>query len=488
MRRWTFFFISYLLLLYSVFIGFSITAEAARDTSILKLPEEIYLSEKLTPIYDDPEGSKLYDATPQFVRVINAEVNWDQKLLENQRDIWFEIETTDGNRWVNVDHPQFTDAYYNDVLLTGEEQVYEERFEKGKRLGAVSAQTVRAIYSANGDYLIQTWLGYNWIHPTHPVYEHAHVYYGPVGISISVTTPMFTSPDAGGVVMGWLSSQDLVSSLRVNDDWYYVDSWQGPRWVNINIGYPKDLRIEDKELKLTLNTPVYEHPNKKAKVLATLSPQTVDVYERGSGWQHIHSQWLGDAWIYAADSALDPELYELPSQVEVKQISSKWSEHTYDFGAGWRGSPFATGVSAVSSVFNQPFGFIGAGDPIDISFQVANVSEDDLTLVESTSFEIQILQMDRSDRNAPGTLVWSGKLPALNKTFPKVGDEIYSQELSFKWDQKDVNGKQVPFGDYQVTLKRPTMIQYKKTNSDVLLEQKEEGHMRSQMQFTIAAP
>ncbi|MGG1517024.1 hypothetical protein ABE504_16565 [Paenibacillus oryzisoli] len=415
MKRWTFSFLSSLLLAYSMLAGFSVTAIAEQETPI-------------------------------------------------------------------------TEAYYNNVVLTGEEQLYEEPLNKGKSLGTVSPQTVRAIYSANGDYLIETWLGNKWIHPTHPVYEHAHVYYGPVGVSISTTTPMFALPDEEGAVMGWLSPQELLSSLSVNDEWYYVDSWQGPRWVNINLGYPKDLKTEATKLKLTLDTPVYEHPDHRARVLGTLSPQTVDVFERGSGWQHIHSQWLGDAWIYAADAELDPALYEAPAHVEAKPISSKWTEHKYEFGAGWRGSPFATEVYVSSGVMNQPFGLIGAGDPIDISFKVANVSEDDLTLVERSPFEIQIWQMDRTVPNGAGTLVWSGKLPVINEFFPKVGEEVYSQELSFTWDQKDANGKQVPFGDYQVILKKPTVIPYKKANSDVHLEQKEEGHMRSRMPFTIAAP
>jgi hypothetical protein len=453
----------------------------------LPLPAELYLSDKLTPVYDSPGGNKLYDAAPQFVKVTGAEDDWDYKLQKENANVWFEIQTSGGRRWVSLHNPQFSDHYYNDVLLTGDETIYADRSMNGRSLGTISKQMVRAIYADHGDYLVRTWLGYKWIHPVHSAYEHAHEFYGPTSISLRSITPMFASPDAGGPVVGWLSPQYVNSSLTLNNEWYNIDTWLGSLWVNPNIGYPQDLRKEDTSLNLTSTTTVYEHPNKKARVLGVLAPQTVAVFERGSGWHHIHSDWLGDAWIYSADPETDPDVYIPPAHIAVKPIAADWIAQKYDFGAGWSGYPFATEVYAAGSGSDNPSGVILPGEPINIKFNVANASGDDLTLAASTSFEIDILHIDSNSQNEP-QIVWSGKLPPLTASFAKAERYIYSRELSFTWDQKDSDGKQVPFGNYRVQLKTPTNIDYTKSSSSDLLQQKAEASMRTSMWLTIGAP
>ncbi|UJF35826.1 hypothetical protein [Paenibacillus hexagrammi] len=308
-------------------------------------------------------------------------------------------------------------------------------------------------------------------------------------VTLQTTTPLFSSPDAGQHVVALLAPQVVQGLATMDHEWYQVHTWLGPLWVNPKVSYPIDVRQEELELKLTKPAIVYEHPNQGARKLGTLAPQNVSVFERGSGWYHIHSDWLGDSWVYAPDPAADPATYTPPVSVEATPVTdASWSEHQYEFGAGWRGFPFATEIYAAgSNEESTPSDMISFGSDVKVEFKIANASEDALTLSDSTKIQVDIKRVDDGD---PGkwTPVWSGVLPSLQAAFPKRDSHITSRELTFHWDQKDSNGKQVPFGKYRVELKTPFDIDYTNNRTSEQLQQVTETHMRSAMWMTIAAP
>ncbi|MFC0216498.1 hypothetical protein ACFFK0_29295 [Paenibacillus chartarius] len=307
-------------------------------------------------------------------------------------------------------------------------------------------------------------------------------------------TPLFHSPDPGQAVVAYLAPQSVQSTASMKKEWFQVQTWLGPLWLNPNVSYPEDLRQEQTDLILNEHVDVYEHPHKSARVLGRLAPQTVSAFEHGSGWHHIRSDWLGDSWIYLPDPATDPETYVPPADVGGKKIAAKWSEKTYSFGAGWRGYPFATSLFAKASSHDlSPYppgyqtGDVPTGDDVNISISVANASDKDLDVTAATKLQIDIYRIVDFDPYQK-QLVWSGELPSLEAFYPKASAEITSRELEFTWDQTDSAGNQVPFGNYLVELKAPGSIFYTMKDSSEVLQQQLETTSRNSMSVRILAP
>ncbi|MEC0264770.1 hypothetical protein [Paenibacillus anseongense] len=442
---------------------------ADSNSALLPLPIELVLNEQLTPVYDSIEGQRLYFASPQVVKVDGAEPSWDRKLIQTHEAVWFEIKTTDGDRWVHLQNPEFREDYYQHLLLTGMENFYNDQSHSSgaRSAGSVSPQLLRVLYADDGNYLIQTWLGYRWMRPQHPIIDDVQTYganSSGMSFELPTTSPMFDSPDAGSHVAGWLAPQWFTSKIVWND-WYYVDTWDGPHWVNPKVGNPADLRSEETTLRLDQTAVVYEHPNKAARVLGSLAPQTINTFEHGSGWHHIHSSWLGDSWIYAVKKDQDPDAYVPPTKVEVKPITVINQTKTItELGSGSRNYPFDLTVHVkneadnISSEAFQPY-----GKQVGIEFIFRNGSEEALTM-QPTAFKIDISRRDKTDGSL--TLVWSGQIDSPDAKL--ASGEVHS--FDFIWDQKDFDGKQVPFGEYSVEIKLPMSISYTKDGENGTLQ------------------
>jgi hypothetical protein len=457
--------IAVLLLLNGVSLITGVEAAAASGSTGMQLPKELNLTDEATPVYDAIDGSRLYDAAPQVVQVAGAEDGWDRKLLNDNEQVWFQIKTSTDPKWVHLQNPDFHEYDYKYVVLTGSESIYDKQSAGVRSLGTISPQAVRVIYADNGYFRIQTWMGYKWIRPKHPVVDNVNYYgqnSGGLFARLNTTSPMFAAPDAGSEVVGWLLPQDVQAKITLNSDWLYIRTWEGMRWVHTNTGYPPDLRKEDTSLTLTADTVIYEHPDKGARQLGTLGPQTVDVFERGGGWHHIHSSWLGDVWIYNAAAEIDPDTYTPPANIISKSINGDWLIQPGVIGTGWRNNPFDMTAIVMKGDKIDPTDFFAYEQPADIRFTIKNVSQDDLTLDSSVSFEIEIVRREDRGDGRKQEPVWSGKLPVLKSRFQSGTAGVFK----FKWDQKDSDGKQVPFGLYEVQIKLPMTINYTKDAKD----------------------
>jgi len=458
---------------------------ANSNSALLPLPIELVLNEQLTPVFDSIDGRQLYSAAPQVVKVDRAESGWDRKLIQNHEAVWFEINTADGERWVHLQSPEFREDYYQHILLTHTESFYNDLSPSTRSAGSVSPQLLRVLYADDGNYLIQTWLGYRWMHPLHPILDDVQTFganSSGMSFELPTTSPMFDSPDASVDVAGWLAPQWFTSKIVWNG-WYYVDTWDGPHWVNPKLGYPADLRSEETTLKLDETAVVYEHPNKSARVLGSLAPQTISSFEHGGGWYHIHSSWLGYSWIYSVKQEQDPDAYVRPANVEVKPITViNESKTINELGSGGRNYPVDLTVHVKNEAGNfsseafQPY-----GRDVGIQFAVRNVSEGALTMQPTTSFKINISRRETMDGSL--TLVWSGQIDSLDAKL--ASGEVHS--LDFIWDQKDSEGKQVPFGEYSVEIKLPMSISYTK-EGETLQHEDAETAMLTSFPLRISAP
>lgn len=104
------------------------------------------------------------------------------------------------------------------------------------------------------------------------------------------------------------------------------------------------------------------------------------------------------------------------------------------------------------------------GSEVGIQFAVRNMSEVALTMQPKTSFKIDISRRNTMDGSL--TLVWSGQIDSLDAKF--TSGEVHS--LDFNWDQKDSDGKQVPFGEYSVEIKLPMSINFTKDSEKGTLQ------------------
>ncbi|AEI43791.1 hypothetical protein [Paenibacillus mucilaginosus] len=457
----------------------------AEEAKVLRLPMSLLLSEQTTTVYSEPGGTALFALAPQFVKVKGAEEGWEQKLIYGEQpEVWFRIETDLGERWIKVSNPELDPYEYETVLLTGSEKLYDSPKVTGTSAGTVGAQAVRAIHEENGAFRILSYNGYKWIRPVHRIIRGLGPHWiGESSISLRTRTPLFKEPDAGGTVQGWLSAQSLRTSESYGS-WYKVDTWQGSYWVNWNIGDPWDLRQEETKLTLGQKTAVYEHPDHRARKLGELSPQTIEVFERGSGWHHIRSSWLGDAWVYAPAPAVDPLTYQAPEEGAVVEVKGTWTALQLDPASTYvAGYPISPTVGTTNNQNqNTLTGALTYGKPIKLYVMLSNSSEEALRLQGSQDFLVEIVRYDE-DRTNP-VIVWTGRLPALTAAFP---GRMASQVLELEWDQRDSEGKQVPSGRYEFRIKEGP-VTYIEESTNEKKTQDIQSDMRSRRPIDIAAP
>ncbi|KRF10186.1 hypothetical protein ASG89_01210 [Paenibacillus sp. Soil766] len=466
----------------------SATAIAAQqDLKEKKLPGALILTETQTVLYDSPNGTKIGTSSFSIVSVLDAEPEWHDRIInESEPLIWYKIATEQGESWIRPSHPEFPEDFFEWVQTSEEEVLYDEPLEYGKTTYTISQQPVKSMGTYQGYYRIQTWLGYKWIKPKHKLVP----YYIPTNeyISLNATTPIFDAPEADANVIGYLSASQSVNTFeRINRDWFHIHTWLGEQWINPSYYLPRDVQTRNETIELKGNTPIYSFPNREAKVLGTLAPQIVSVFESGSGWHHIHSSWLGDVWIYISDPAADPEMYKPPTVVVNQSIAGTWNSVQYDpASTGTRGFPLAPSIGidwARDTSFSS--GIVSFGKPVPFRFALANASDEPITIGQEENIIIEVSRITGSIYDPKIETVWRGTLPTLSYDFKT---KMLSAEIDFDWDGKDSDGKPVPFGEYMARIKLPWTILYSIDGKNEALSQKVETSVLTKRSFIIGAP
>ncbi|MFM9331458.1 hypothetical protein [Paenibacillus mesotrionivorans] len=480
MRRMAWVFL--VLIAFTFFLHHSTTAQAApQDLAEKQLPALLILTEPQTLLYDAPDGKQIGSAALQVANVLEAEEGWRGYFIqESQPLIWYKIETEEGQFWIRPKQPEYTGDFYEWIRTSAEEFLYDEPSEQGKSANTISPQPLRTIGTYNGYYRIQTWLGYKWIKPVHELLP----YYIPTDewVSVNETMPIFDAPEGDAAISGYLSpGQSVVAFERINYDWFHIRTWLGDKWISHDYFLPKDLQTGEKAVELKDNTPVYAFPNRDAQVLGTLSPQIVMSFERGSGWYHIRSSWLGDVWIYASPSAADPEKYVPPVVVADQPIAGTWSFIQIDpHSNAPRDYPLSPSIlQAPNARSITPF-----GEPVSLQFSLANASDDPITIAKDEQVTIEIERITGSYFNRTYEKVWSGTLP-VSQAFKT---KMWTAQALMEWDGKDSDGKPVPFGEYTARVKLPWTIHYSIDGKDEALLQKVRDSIFTKCYFSIGAP
>jgi hypothetical protein len=469
-----------------VSLGTEGAVNAESEASGMLLPKEIFLNAEVTPIYAEIDGELLYEVGPQVVKVTGAEEGWVKKLLNENDGTWFQIATSNGDRWVHLQSPEFEESYYQYVVLGGNEHLYARQAAGATSLGMITPQVVKSIYSDNGYYRIESWLGYKWIKPAHQVYEGVS-YNGKnhivTNVQLRSNTPTFLIPDQSSEAVGLLAPQSVPAMMSLDSSWYYINTLEGKRWIHKDVHYPLDLHSEETTVTITAPVTVYEHPDKGARELGILGPQAVQTFERGEGWHHIHSEWLGDAWIYQIDPAADPNKYLYPKSIIPQSIPWDMKVFQSVIGNRWNSTPIDANVVVSHGERIAPEAFFPFGQPATIRFSFKNISQDEIILADSTFFEIAINRINPSDGKKLG-MVWLGKIAMPSGLLKSAA----AGGVNFEWDQKDTDGKQVPNGSYRVEIKLPMTINYTKNGIDEVYQEQVNGGILGSFPLLISAP
>lgn len=125
-------------------------------------------------------------------------------------------------------------------------------------------------------------------------------------VNLTSNTQMYQSPSTTSKVLGTLAPQ-YVNAISQSGHWYQIQSdWLGKAWIYVD-DLAQVIIVEnvDQKLNLTAETKLYQAPTTYSQNLGSLATQTVTAFEKVGNWYHMHTTWVGDAWLYVDNSAKD---------------------------------------------------------------------------------------------------------------------------------------------------------------------------------------
>lgn len=202
--------------------------QSSKSSSHIPDLKTITLMEE-TELYDEVYANWTTGSiSPQTVEVVDRKVTYK---LDGEQKSWYKIRTWLGDKWVhsNSAKPGDQKMVSTNMMLTGEETLYEFNAGFMGSSARISAQTVTVKGEWQGYYLIDTWLGERWIAPVHRVWTDIRKMNVP--IPIAEKTELFTLPDEGCSTNAYLSVKTAVAFEQVSD-WIHIRTNQGTFWMN----------------------------------------------------------------------------------------------------------------------------------------------------------------------------------------------------------------------------------------------------------------
>jgi hypothetical protein len=118
-----------------------------------------------------------------------------------------------------------------------------------------------------------------------------------------------------------------------------------------------------------------------------------------------------------------------------------------------RGFPMTITVNHVENE-GAPSGVVPIDKPSTFHVQLFNYTEGNMVM-KPVNLDFEVYTMDPAT-GGMGTLVYSRPLPALTGLVPSQ----LGYEASITWDQKGLDGKQLPPAKYMIQVKRPSELSY----------------------------
>ncbi|WP_442601984.1 M14 family zinc carboxypeptidase [Paenibacillus sp. KN14-4R] len=117
-------------------------------------------------------------------------------------------------------------------------------------------------------------------------------------IQLLDTAKLFNRPNESFPVGAKINSGKVTADAHMGE-WYRIQTWLGPKWVNLkSTPYLKGHSEKVTErVVLKAETSLYHYPNQEGKgKIAELNPQSVEAIERWNDWILIKT-WFGTSWI-----------------------------------------------------------------------------------------------------------------------------------------------------------------------------------------------
>ncbi|RAU97625.1 hypothetical protein [Paenibacillus sp. YN15] len=226
---------------------------------------------------------------------------------------WLQVDTWLGPKWIFPLQTRYNELRDDDYELLRDGYIYDEA---GNELGIVAPQTVHVrektiglYYAGSHRYLIDTWLGPQWI--------NGRDIMKPAPETVKETIPLYL-PGAG-VLYLWpennqrtfhvtMTPQQVVSDEHWRN-WYHIKTADGAEgWIaNGDGGWNNGQGVLFGEYQpvstaVMLNAvkPLYQRPFAGATPVAELSPQTVTVKGQIGHW-YLLDTWVGTVWMDDTD-------------------------------------------------------------------------------------------------------------------------------------------------------------------------------------------
>ena len=115
---------------------------------------------------------------------------------------------------------------------------------------------------------------------------------------------MYQSASTTSNILGTIAPQ-YVNAISQSGHWFEIQSdWVGKAWIYVSdLAQVINIENVDQKLSLTADTKLYQAPTSISKDLGSLAPQSINAFEKVGNWYHIHTTWIGDAWIFVDNSA-----------------------------------------------------------------------------------------------------------------------------------------------------------------------------------------
>jgi N-acetylmuramoyl-L-alanine amidase len=234
------------------------------------------------------ERTYLYDS-PSLAEQPVASLSAQDVIAKEQQGDWYLINTWIGPKWIKPNLPTKSD--YQSIILTVRTNLYAKPSTADGKVSSLSPQDVSIVAeSGDGWYQVNTWLGPMWINPEkyiHPISEE---------FDLAKRVYFYNEPATNQNAVSSLSPQSVTAVAKLTgSSWYQINTWIGPKWVNLSKG--SYAVPTNEEIVLKHRTTLYDSYNKSNPV-SSVAPQTVTAVKKieGTGWYQINT-WLGPKWI-----------------------------------------------------------------------------------------------------------------------------------------------------------------------------------------------
>ncbi|MEK8131861.1 hypothetical protein WMW72_28530 [Paenibacillus filicis] len=436
-----------------------------------------------TPAYESPCvcGKPVLGISPQLIYITDSLVP-----PENAATNWYKVATWQGQKWIQLQESDWTGQQEPDnslLVLLRSAALYDEPRLSAKREDAIVAQTVR-VQARVGEYFqIDTWLGPKWIRHSDAMLFDVQAVDEP--LVLQSATAVFELPDAASRQVTELSPQ-TVQAFERSGAWVHIQTWLGPMWVNPAIAQPAAAVPAEATIELTRPVKLFRYPTFESRSLGTLAPQSVQVFERSGGWVRIHSEWMGDVWLYPMQPAGS---YQEPDPVIPVIVTGGWNSTIREIGGiGGREAPLSVelGFQGFSYDPEAQKMLLKAGDTLSLDAHLFNVTQNKLELTTPVSLRIEIGRVTGTDIKP----VWQAALPVFTeKLLPAY--TLISTDEKISWQQTDSQGLTLPEGDYELRLLPLAPVTYFAEGLEGTKENPKEAELRNhytRMPFRISAP